>query len=297
MVLGLRGDQQFETPRGRSVFTSINTALQINNLAQKRLPTQSMTDWPDDVYPNAQATTASRLMDKVGLFQYNGWALVEESHSSNIPSTQMLLLLQEALILDQNLQDWRKGASNIFRPWTTPGYSPSPSNSPNPRAAVEYPKRILLFHTPAAAATWANVRAARVRLLQTMLEINVILATAGMHLPPACSWNILHAQLLDTVDSIANTIPYLLGEVDETGGLLMGGNVQPARAVFAIWPLHVCALVKDVDDSYFSWIMEQLYRIGNITGYKAAIALEKHHLIRRSSIVSLDTLENFSFDV
>lgn len=297
MVMRIRGHDQFKTPRGRSMFRTFNTTLQIKDQIQKRPPTLSMTDWPDDVFLTSQERDASRLMDKVTLLQNRGWSLVEQAQASTMSSTDMLVFLQESRALDQEIQDWRDWAPNQFRPWTTPSYSPSPSNSPAPRPATEYPKEILLFHNPCIAHVWVLMQTARILLLQVMLEINTILAAGGIQLPPTFSWSVLHTQLMETVDSICNSLPYLLNEVDESGRLQVGGNGKPMVALFAVWPLHVVTQVKDIDDSYFAWAMEQLQQIGTMTGCKESITLEKHHMFRRPSILSLDPLEHFHSDV
>ena len=297
MVLRLRGAEQFKSPRGRSMFKSINTSLQMKDQAQKRPPTLSVDNYPDDIFLHTQGRDGSRLMDRVTLLQHQGWSLVDGAQAGTAPSADLLMFLQDSQTLDQQLQDWRDWAPNKFRPWTTPSYSPSPSNSPAIRPATEYPKKIQLFHSLGIAISWCVLRAARVRLLQTMLGISTILASGGVQLSPALSLSVLHTQLIETVDSICNSIPYVLGEVDESGSLQVGANCKPIIATAALWPLHTAALVKDIDDSYFAWIMEQLHRIGVISGCAQAISLEKHHLYRRASIVSLDPLEHFHFDV
>ena len=297
MVTRIRGDEQFNTSRGRSMFRSINTSLQIKDQAQKRPPTLSMNSYPDDVFLNTQARDGSRLMDRVTLLQHQGWSFIDGARAGTAPSGDLLLFLQEAQALDQQLKDWKDWAPNQFRPWTTPSYAPSPSNSPAVRPAMQYPKKIHLFHSPTVAGGWCTMQAARVRLLQTMLEVSTILTAGGIQLAPAVAWNVLHTQLMDTIDSICNSVPYLLGEVDESGSLQLGTNCKPTIATFLLWPLHAAALVKDLDDSYFTWIMEQLHRIGTISGCTQAVILEKHHLYRSASIISLDTLEHFHFDV
>ena len=297
MVLRIRGDEQFKSPRSRAMFRTVNAALQIKDLAQKRAPTLSMDNWPDDIFPTQQERDASRLIDKVALLQNRGWSLVEEAQAGNAPSADMLVFLQEAQTVDQQLQDWKDWAPNQWRPWTTQNYSPSPSNSPATRPAMEYPKKIQLFHNPNMAGLWCAVRAARLRLLQTMLEISTIVTAGGIQLPPACSWSVLHTHLAETIDGICNSVPYLLGEVDESGCLQLGTNCKPIIAIYALWPLHAAAQVKDVDDTYFSWIMEQLQRIGTISGFKQGICLEKYRLFRRPSMLSLDPLEHLHFDV
>ena len=297
MVMRIRGDDQFKTRRGQSMFRSINISLQIKDQAQKRPPTLSMNNYPDDAFSTTQERDASRLMDRVTLLQHRGWSLVEGTQAGTAPSGDLLLFLQEAQALDQQVKDWKDWAPNNFRPWTTPSYAPSPSNSPAVRPAMQYPKKIHLFHNTCVAGGWCTMDAARVRLLQAMLEVSTILTAGGIQLTPALAWNVLHTQLMDTVDSICNSVPYLLGEVDEAGSLQLGTNCKPTAAMLLLWPLHAAALVKDLDDSYFSWTMEQLHRIGTISGFTQAITLEKHHLYRSSSIVSLDPLEHFHFDV
>ena len=296
MVLRIRGDDQFTTRRGQAMFRSGNRALQIKDHCHKRPPTLSIDSWPDSVFVTPSERDASRLIDKVTALQHRGWSLVEEAQTGMMPSNEMIVFLRESVILDHELQDWKDWAPNDWRPWTTPNYQPSPSNSPAARPAMEYPKKIHLFRNPHVAAIWCYIRAARIRLLQVMLEVNSVLAAGGIQLSPAFSWSVLHTQIIDTVDSICN--PYLLGEIDESGSLHVGSQSKPIIALSALWPLHVAALVQDIEDPYFNWILEQMYRIGTTCGCRQAIALEKHHMLRRPSITNLDpALEAMHFDV
>ena len=130
-----------------------------------------------------------------------------------------------------------------------------------------------------------------------MLEISSVLTAGGVHLPPALTWNTLQTHLLDTVDGICNCVPYLLGEVDEAGSLHVGSNGKPIVALFALWPLHAAALVQGTDEACFNWILEQLQRVGYIAGMQEAVALEKHHLLRQPSVMGLESLSAFQFEV
>ena len=271
--------------------------LQQKDLRLKRPPERSMSDWPDNVFPSQPERDAVRLFDKVATIQYRGWSLVEESRNGTTLTADMLVLLQDAQIVDQELQDWRDSTPSPWRPWTTPNYSPSPSASPSPHAAMQYPKQIYLFHSYAVAKNWSWVHTSSVLLLQMMLEINSTLAASGMQLPPALAQSVLQTRLIQSIDSICNSVPYMLGEVDNVGRLQFDTSGRAMSASLILWPLHIITQVKDLDDSYFTWILEQIYRIGTITGYTQSLKLEKYHLRRQPSFVGADPSERFDFDV
>jgi hypothetical protein len=297
MVLSIRGEGQFTTSLGKTMYKQINSLLHIKDLAQKRASTRATISEPTDLYETQQSHDAARLIEKVTILQNTGWSLVEELSSSgtgaNNQISRMLQFLQDAIDVDHQLQDWKDWAPNQWRPSTTPNFQASPSTTAAAAAttnsttttpavaAIEYPKRIHLFQDPSIAGIWCSLRAARVRLLQAMLECTRVLAAEGVQpSSPAFSWSVLHTQLLDTVDSICNSVPYLLGETDESGQLCIPPHPKPGIAFFALWPLHVVARVTDVDDAYFDWILEQLCRVGEIVGCKRAVELENYSMLR-----------------
>ena len=283
MLLQLRGQAQFLTRRGTLMYQAINNFIRVKDLAQKRSPTPIISPEPGSIYDNPYTLKAATLLSKVTSLQGDGWKLIEEARNGAIAQAELLLLLGDALATERELEAWQKQCPRDWHPITRLYSTSSPAASPNPVPRYTFPPRIQIFQEPTIGGLWCSLQAGRIRLLQTMIECTNVLGTPAIQASAAFSWKTLSSQVCDAVDDICSAVPYFLGDIDSAGNLCLPAMSKPADALLILWPLHVCALVDDVDDTYFDWILTQLYRVGDIVGCRHAIELEEYQTLRQVS--------------
>ena len=183
-------------------------------------------------------------------------------------------LLQEAATLDLEYQQWSDSASEVYQYRKIETSDSSDQDSSLPYTAR--PRDVFVYHDIWVATQWHKYYIARIYLLQTMIECQfhlISIPTLGKEpvSDKISSSDDLNHIIIEMVNGICASIPFMMGEVDSNGSLRLKPSGRVAYGGIALLlPLHVAARVKVIGLEQRMWIRGRLRHIGCVTGISQA---------------------------
>ena len=282
VLIRLRGQDQFNTDRGRSLFRSVQDILQSKDMSVRANPTLGLTDWPESAYLTAQGDGMGRLLSRICVTISQISALLAKWTVNENWASDVAELAQKALALEQEARRFCESAPVAWRYW--PVSTPLESSLSDEDAAFEtYPKRILVYRNNRVPATRMTTFTGRVRLLQAVLDCAATLTDGGFECPTSLRDPCLRPRILEIADDMCGSIPALLNEVDSRGNILAESTGTAVAATKAIYPLHLVASLEGVPDGQANWAVDQLERIGRMWDIKQATMMANYHRSRLSN--------------
>ena len=249
-------------------------------MGDRSKPTLALTEWPDDTYLNPRGAQIGRLLDRISIVIGQIYELLAKPESSASWPDELAEAARNALALEQEV---RRFYTSYLGPWKHRSiYVCRSSLSSAHLVDLEpYPRRVIVYESPRVSISMMTIHTASIRLLQGTLDSVAMLTSRGLE----CSTTFLalrvHARMLEKVDDICSSVPFLLGDVDKLGNLCIGSRGGPVGALNAIYPLHLAASVHGTSDEQYNWIMGQLQRFGVTFGIKQGSVFAEHHRSRR----------------
>ena len=274
MLLRLRGEAQFDTQRGKVIYKAISKFVRLKDSISKRPPTILVSINIKSVDHISPATEAQKLLMNITSLQNEGSMLMKSAECGAIEHAKLLLFLRDATKMDSEVQQWRDDCPIDWQAHYCSHIGHTTLS--DPQARPYYPRSISYFQDRFIAGTWCIVEAARICLLQTMIECTDVLDLPVIQDAAPFSRSRLDQGILDSVDTITSNLPYLLREIDSNGNLCLPRNSKPFNLLGILWPLHVFVTVETIDDSSFDWILRQLRRLASIIGCQQTIGLRHH---------------------
>ena len=244
----------------------------------------SADEYPEDVYQTPVGRTMGEFSRQIAQVRRDHHDLKHELFRTMDWHTRALDLVTRCSTIAREMEEWRDWGAIRYRPWHAAGLHPidlTPSVIAPSTSGIFLPSLIYLFPTLSTAGMWAVFWCTRLKLIETMIDLSTLLRNAKFMLGPELDEYALHTTLLACVDDILACVPYLLGELDESGALNLGSHGKSIGAYYLLWPLHVAgtvtqALLQQV--GRFWWIMDRLTQIGDMFGVKQAHVLRDYRL-------------------
>ena len=275
-LVRLRGKDQFKTATGRSMYRMIFARQKLQDLAYRRVPTMGTEAPLDIIFPHPNGARVAKILNLIsalyGILPLNG------SSVSN-PTTFPKGWAHEVLLLEGEIKKWTMLVSEGLRYRVMPACGISNEFQSNDDDI--YPKAVYVFQGPQQAAAWGVLWCGRIHLLHVMLEYRATLSELEAFKTPIPSEDFIYQELQTMVDHVCNTVPFMLGEVDETGALKPSGRGQAVGAYMLIWALHVAGSVTTTPQAQKDWIASRLSHIGNAVGIQQAFVLKDFHAQKR----------------
>ena len=144
-----------------------------------------------------------------------------------------------------------------------------------------FPKAIYACNGIEPVFGWHAMWCCRIHLLHAMLEYRSTLSEIDLVGSPLASVTRINHELQTMVDNICNTVPFMLGEIDQTGALRPPGKGQAIGAYFLLFSLDVASYVTILPRSQQKWIEDRLSHIGHVFGIQQAFAIRDFHAKQR----------------
>ena len=279
-MLRLRGQDQFKTEQGRSLFRTVQRLLQSRDLMSWTQPSLAISEWPKDLYMNPNGERWARLFTKMRVAIVRLYELLDDIQMNDAWFADAAGAGRNALALEEEAGILCAWGSSPLRHNPIPGLSDSSSDYAMASTRT-YPKNLFVFKNFIVPTGRALLHCARLRMLKAALDYTTAVSDLGIEPLPDLSAPKIRAKMLRNVDELCGIIPFLLGEIDEDGRLFVGGSGQALGAFASIYPLHLAAHIDGVPDAQFDWIVDQLQRIGTVHGIKQGEVMANYHRARR----------------
>jgi hypothetical protein len=143
---------------------------------------------------------------------------------------------------------------------------------------LTYPAQIHVFLGIQHGAMWIAYWCARLHLLSTIhWAQNSLLPNPDQSLSADLRPN-THTRILDVVDDICGSVPYMLGDIGPSWEINIGAPGKAIGAFLVVQALHVANSVAFLSTTKRRWIQERLVHIGHARGIKAALECRRSWL-------------------
>ena len=292
-LLRLRGEQQFATERGRSLFRLINSQLLYGDFVFWAETPLGIPDWPDDLYFTELGTSVMKLHRRIAETRRKTHEMLKEASSSSPPSKEQAEMLTEAaqrcLALDAEIQqriDWVQPA---FGPKTLSvpsseesdgesSHSGSESSSRRrnaPSGERSFPAEIFVYHNVLTAISWNAIYCARIKLLMDVLTVNHYLCNNNFPPAPLFASNYIPTTLISAADFICNSVPCVFGDIDPEGKINLSPQPKMIGVMSLVWTLYSVSTIPGIEKRRIQWIKDQFLRAGTVAGLKHALNVAK----------------------
>lgn len=129
-----------------------------------------------------------------------------------------------------------------------------------------WPKTFHVYPEILTAGFWNSYRCARILLLSDLLDYDTRIGPTFVFPEP----NTFQASMLQMINDICASVPFLLGDFDPQGSLQKGAGRMSLGGYFLVFALHVVGYVRIVKDDQLAWIKGRLKRVGYTMGIKQA---------------------------
>ena len=194
--------------------------------------------------------------------------LRREVNSDNLTS-DLQHIINSIVSLDTRFKAWIDRPPGSYRFTRLERHDCSSSIAPH-GSQPGIPVPVHLYSSPSMASLWNMYRCMRILLLRSLLACTSRQQESipfDLPFPEINSRNIPGVQdLPDLVNGILTSVPYMLGDVDQSGNLLYPQQRKAAGALFLLWPLRLLLHLDVIDSKQRAWITDRLEYIRNALG-------------------------------
>ena len=287
-LLRLRGVQQLESQRGKSLFRNSYTQMvsSTNNVIyyfhlmdtqsmsalskSRRLPDES-PEWLSHLEQDP-STHLAMCIYKISRIRAAAPELLVGDLTQQSTQQRLVQLLHQGISMDVELQSWSDGLSGSYR-YKELSIAEAPRQQTSHLLPMQ-PTNVHVYHDIWVASLWNHYRFARIRLLETLVDCESRLdfpETLEMRLQESSislrNWNETSVKM---VDDICASVPFLMGDVDVQGNLSRGSGGIALGGYYLLWPLHVASSTRIVGADQKAWIKGRLRHLGTVMGINQA---------------------------
>lgn len=273
-LLRLRGFNQLDSYRGRSLYRMIHARQRLQDLNHCCEPKDALHAAVEDFEPGPHAARLARILSEVTKIH----SAVFRISDKGLKDSRLDSL---ALDLYQRMAIWSESCPAFLRYWSVPPLDPISGHEPD--AFAPYPKGMYVFKNVQLATGWNVFWCGKTYLLQSMLELRRRLALQDYDQSPLPSEHEILEGLRATVDDICATVPFMLEEIDEQGTLNAHSRTRAIGGYFLVRTLHVAGSVTYLSSAREAWILDRLTQIGYVFGIKQALALRDYRMSERAA--------------
>ena len=293
-LLRLRGLQQFESERGKSLFRNCYTQmvssmdcvishshlLAINSdktdksmtaLSKSRgLPDES-PEWLSHL-EQGPSTHLAMCVYKISRIRAAVPELLVGDLTEQSNQQRLIQLLHQGISMDVELQSWSDGLSDAYHyKELCVAYAPQQQTS---HVLPMQPNNVHVYHDIWVASLWNHYRFARIRLLETLMDCESRLdysENLEMRLQESSiGVQSSNETIVKMIDDICASVPFLMGDIDVEGNLNRGSGGIALGGYYLLWPLHVASSTKTIGADQKAWIKGRLRHLGTVMGINQA---------------------------
>ncbi|KAL8672685.1 MAG: hypothetical protein Q9168_002869, partial [Polycauliona sp. 1 TL-2023] len=267
-LLGLRGEDQFKTDTGRELYRFILARQRLADLGYQRPPKLGANLPKENVQLNPHGARLANLIHSIGkLYGVIPQNKTAPPRHESFPQDWAY----EVLALETEIRDWSETIPPFWGYRTIPPYGLS-NTSPEDQGPI-FPKAINIYTGMLQASAWNVLWCGRIHLLRIMLTYRSTLSPDQAKTCPLPAEESIRQESQHMADNICNNVPFVLGEVDTTGALKVGGRGKAIGPFMLIWALYVALSVESMPQSQRDWINGRLSYIGHVMGIQQAFVL------------------------
>jgi hypothetical protein len=316
-VIHMRGSDQTSFTVGRSIFANTNRVLTWRDIVDRTRPYRGVTDWPASMYASPLAETSARLATEIAdvCGRIREALEAKPGERDDAWTHNLEAIIRDALNTDRDVQRCFDAVPGNWRPWSLSMHFPIPSAGPpvshsqdpshrdssianlslvDPQAmrhvegkadndqkqSTSYPSRIDVYPTRPVATLWNSLRCTRILLLLAVLDLFVFLEqhniASSQSLPTP---EFLHTTISTTVEDVCASVPFQLGDVDESGKLCPTNSqkLKSSNAIVLLWTLHRLCNIPGLQPGLRAWIVKVFELIGTTGGMRQGLVLSRLH--------------------
>lgn len=268
-LIRIRGEEQLQSPAGRSLFRVIQAKRQIRALDGTSFqPTRGSSDTIALSHIPVRVQLWQLLYDVSDSCSKIQNLISQAVNTDSLGNIALIGALQNAYSIYSRLLLWQ---NTIPADWIYGVLSLDGLHE------AAYPSRLYFFNDIHQGATWMTFWCSRIHLLEKLIEGQTSLQNTGLA-AAIPSHNDLHTDILTVVDDICASGPYMLGEINEYGALRVGSVGKGLGAFYFLRGLHVANMVDDIECNRRRWIRDCLLKIGHSRGIKMALRSRNRYM-------------------
>lgn len=178
----------------------------------------------------------------------------------------LMACLDSLQMLRRALREWEDNSLVEWRPAVVP----NPQFQAN--SSVYLPACLVVFPNISVSSIWTSYYIAQLSVLKSIAAINAI---SGLDLLD------VQSSLVAVADTICNTVPYMLGQINSSGEMIVDGDTRCIKALFVTRSLYLGAQVPGLPDLQVQWMQDTLDFIGHERGVGQALVVKQDLAVRR----------------
>jgi hypothetical protein len=267
-LLRLRGMEQLSTEIGKSLYQTVYGRMQVRELdgnPPQSFPFHVDIPTPDSVTPSSNTKSLWGLLARVSrsCVQIQS-AILNHSDNDGISLTEAV---ESGDLLRTELLAWKVDIPQDVKYQRLD----LPSSVKEQETLSSFPTKLFIFTDIQHGALWIGYWCSLIHLmsmlrrgLKTLLLINENQLVLNL-------LQILKNGILEAVDDICASVPYMIGDIDEKGRLRIASATKAMGAFYLLRGLHIANRVQAIPFAQREWILDRLFHIGHARGIKTAL--------------------------
>ncbi|KAL6892165.1 hypothetical protein GGI43DRAFT_387038 [Trichoderma evansii] len=142
------------------------------------------------------------------------------------------------------------------------------------------PACLVVFPNMSVSGIWTSYYIAQLSVLKSIAAITALGSVASIS-----DLDLMDVQssLVAVANTICSTVPYMLGQINSSGEVIVDGDTRCAKALFITRSLYLAAQVPGLPDLQVQWIQETLEFIGHERGVGQALVVKQDLAVRRQA--------------
>ena len=170
-------------------------------------------------------------------------------------------VISEAMLVSEALSAWK---NNLPESWRCKVIE-------SPMSPKAFRSRFYTFSSLSHTKPWIAFWCGRIRLLQSLCRLTETALLLGLPQEQAPTPLQFQQEMLQIVDDICASTPFILGEMDAYGNLSFGSLGRGIGAFFLVRCLHVANSVNRVPPNQRAWILDTMQKIGHRWGIRSPL--------------------------
>lgn len=211
----------------------------------------------------------------------------QSEFNTQLANAELMSIVEIAEAVDQDNEGWHRNGNSkweISRRSNLYGIE---------SAGVSLPF-LDAYHDLWTACVWNVSRAARIILMDTIIESAELLASFNTNMAQveALTGSALRARrkIGELLDDIRYSLPYIRGQIASDGTLVDKVNPPALNGMCVLWPLNIVHSCKSLGIAERRWARDVLLEIGTQTGIRRAWALAHRNIEAMEVMIPLNDI-------
>lgn len=274
-LLKLRGKTQFQSRIGRGMARLMHYQILIEACLGNCPVPEEMIAWANAVDPRNPITSFTKLAINAA----HQCGAIRAMVASGRPLEQGNAIVPESMLnttamLESKIRAWSYMFTNDpqWRPLTIP--NPLLAGSSTNQEAL---KEIQIFKNIDTVNILNTCRTVRSHLCCELLTLIEYLKPRGEALQPPRSLlkSYCERTILQMAEDVCSSVPWILGEVNDCGKLMLVPQSQGIKGYCLLWPLKQVLMSGSASDQRKNWIRNKFDYIRNVLGLKMAVQIAR----------------------